>query len=393
MDRWTAGCVATALALAQCSSTDSVSSDAGASRDASPTDAATAIPESGDTDSGGADSVLDAATTDAPMGADGSPMTMNGDASTAGYPLQVGPSGRYLVDRGGHPFLMAGDAPQSLIVNLSESDADFYFADRQAHGFNTVWMDPPCDHYTGGRKDGTTYDGIAPFTTAGDLSTTNEAYFARVDDMLRLAAKYVIPKCDARPCRDGRVARHPRRERADQGPRVRSVRGKPLQGLRQHRLDERKRLSELADGFHYAAASAVALGIKDVDTRHIHTVASPDYNTSSSSDDPTWLPIIGLDAAYTYYPTYGQVLKSYDRASPLPVFLVEGVYEFESNVQGHQATTATLRRQEYWTNLSGATGQIDTATTTHGPSPAAGRECSIAPVRPRCLTCATSSRP
>ena len=42
----------------------------------------------------------------------------------------------------------------------------------------------------------------------------------------------------------------------------------------------------------------------------------------------------------------------------MPVFLVEGVYEYESNLQAHESTPATLRRQEYWTNLSGATGQL-----------------------------------
>jgi hypothetical protein len=114
----------------------------------------------------------------------------DGGASATAYPVKVGPTGRYLVDQNGRPFLVAGDAPQSLVVNLSEADADFYLADRQAHGFNAVWVNLLCNTYTGGRSDGTTYDGIGPFSTPGDLSTPNEAYFARADDMIRLAAKY-----------------------------------------------------------------------------------------------------------------------------------------------------------------------------------------------------------
>src|SRR5207344_2335471 len=43
--------------------------------------------------------------------------------------------------------------------------------------------------YTGCREDGTTYDGIPPFTTARDLSTPNPAYFDRADAMIRLAAR------------------------------------------------------------------------------------------------------------------------------------------------------------------------------------------------------------
>ena len=106
------------------------------------------------------------------------------------YPLKVGPTGRYLVDQQGVPFLITGDSPQSLMVNLSEAEADSFFADRQEAGFNAVWINLLCATYTGGRPDGSTYDGIVPFTTDGNLSTPNEAYFARVDDMLALAAKH-----------------------------------------------------------------------------------------------------------------------------------------------------------------------------------------------------------
>ncbi len=65
------------------------------------------------------------------------------------------------------------------------------------------------------------------------------------------------------------------------------------------------------------------------------------------------MPIIGLNAAYTYYPTYAEILKDYNRPNVQPVFLVESDYEFE---QG--STPIILRRQEYWTLLSGATGQM-----------------------------------
>src|SRR5215467_80959 len=86
----------------------------------------------------------------------------------AAFPLKVGPTGRYLVDRRGRPFLIVGDSPQALIADLSEAQADQFFADRQSAGFNSVWINLLCNTYTGGRPDGTTYDGIAPFTTPGD---------------------------------------------------------------------------------------------------------------------------------------------------------------------------------------------------------------------------------
>ena len=52
---------------------------------------------------------------------------------------------------------------------------------------------------------------------------------------------------------------------------------------------------------------------------------------SGSLDDPSWAPLIELNASYTYYPTYAQVLADYNRPSALPTFMVEANYEFEHN--------------------------------------------------------------
>jgi hypothetical protein len=106
------------------------------------------------------------------------------------YPLRVSANGRYLVDQGNAPFLIVGDSPQALIGGLSEQDADLFLADRQRFGFNSMWVNLLCNDYTGCRPDGSTFDGIPPFTTAGDLSTPNDAYFSRADRVIGLAGKY-----------------------------------------------------------------------------------------------------------------------------------------------------------------------------------------------------------
>ena len=59
-------------------------------------------------------------------------------------------------------------------------------------GFNAAWVNLLCNSGTGGRPDGATADGIAPFTVSGDLSTPNQAYVDRVDAMIGIAAKYGI---------------------------------------------------------------------------------------------------------------------------------------------------------------------------------------------------------
>ena len=61
------------------------------------------------------------------------------------FPLKLSDNHRYLVDQNGKPFLMVGDTPQGLMGRLTEQDAEYYFADREAHGFNTLgWIDVMC---------------------------------------------------------------------------------------------------------------------------------------------------------------------------------------------------------------------------------------------------------
>ena len=117
------------------------------------------------------------------------------------YPLKVSANGRYLADQNNTPFLIAGDVPQPLVVMVSTADAATYFNDRQAHGFNAMWINvlSAGPYYYYSPDDGSTYDGIRPFTgylsgetdTAHyDLAQPNEAYFTRVDQMLPLAANH-----------------------------------------------------------------------------------------------------------------------------------------------------------------------------------------------------------
>jgi hypothetical protein len=275
------------------------------------------------------------------------------------FPLKVGPNRRYLVDRTGRPFLIVGDSPQALIVNLSVGQAGQFFADRQRAGFNSVWINLLCDTYTGGRASGTTYDGIAPFRKPGNLSTPNPAYFARADAMIRLAAKHHLAvfldpietggwldvlRSNGR-AKDYAYGRYLGR-RYRRYSNIVWLNGNDFQTWRRPADDE--------------LALAVARGIRSTDPDALQTIelSYPTTNPSdltTSSDDPRWRGIISLDAAYTGTPpTYAEVLKAYRRPDHLPVVMIEASYEGEHAYTG----PSTLRRQEYWTMLSGATGQF-----------------------------------
>jgi len=263
---------------------------------------------------------------------------------------------RYLVDQNNVPFLIHGDSPQALMVNLSEADADTFFADRQRFGFNAAWVNLLCATYTGGRADGSTFDGIAPFTTSMDLSAPNETYFTRCDHMIQSAASHGITVV-LDPCETGSFLSVMKQN----GVAKCRAYGRYL-GDRYKNFDNIIWMSgndfqSWSDNYSDSVATAVALGIKDNDTRHLHTVEL-DYVVSGSLDDPNWAAIVGLDASYTYYPTYAQVLLDYNRAlGKMPVFLVEANYEFEGN-NGIMTTIKVLREQAYWAMLSGATGEM-----------------------------------
>jgi hypothetical protein len=317
---------------------------------------------------GGPDGTADGAAGDANVAdaADAGHDASSGDAGSP-YPLRVSVNGRFLVTQQGAPFLLTGDAPQALVANVSLADAKSYFADRAALGFNAGWVNLLCDTYTAGNADGTTFDGLVPFVTLDggavtadqyDITQPNEAYFARVDAMVEIAAQYgIVVFLD--PIETGGWLATLRND----GVAAATTYGTYL-GNRYSKYDNL--VWQSGNDFQSwmtasddALVAAVAAAIKKADPRHLQTIELS-YNNSSSTDDPTWVPIVGLDAAYTYYPTYAQVLHSYDRMTqqPMPVFLVESTYDNENLVIGHNATTQDLRMEEYWTMLSGGTGLL-----------------------------------
>jgi hypothetical protein len=274
------------------------------------------------------------------------------------FPAAVGEDGRYLVDQGGSPYLIVGDSPWSLSANASVSDMDYYFADRQAKGFNTALVGLLVSAYIGGRADLSTYDRLYPFTsgngTSSDLSTPNPAYWSRIDTMVQLAREHAITLMLV-PAETGALLPLLKRNGITKDFDYGAFLG-----------NRYKKFPNIiwASGNDYWASNwsddpyvtAIAKGIRLADPRHIQTVEL-DVDTSSV-DDPNWVPLIDLSAAYTYTPTYDRMRKAYNDTNRRPVLMAEANYEFENNTGGPATTDQTLRRQEYWTMTSGAAGQL-----------------------------------
>ena len=277
--------------------------------------------------------------------------------SDAVYPLRLSNNRRYLVDRRRKPFMILGDSPQALIGNLSVNDAAAYMANRRAHGFNALWVNLLCVKYTGCREDGATFDGIKPFTVPGDLSKPNPTYFARAGTMIRLAARAgMVVFLD--PIETGGWLGVLRRNGVARDRAYGRLLGRSFRGFPNIVWMSGNDFQSWKSPADDAVVLAVAKGIHSVDRTHLQTVEL-NFVDSGSLDDPRWRSVIQLDAAYTYHATYARVLREYRRARFLPVFMVEAGYEFEQNNPSiSKGDPEILRRQEYWTALSGSTGQF-----------------------------------
>lgn len=290
-------------------------------------------------------------------------------SQTAGvtFPLKISSNNRYLETAGGLPFLMTGDSPQALTVNSSPNIGDGnnvqqYLSARRDQGFNTLWVNLLCNDGTGGRSDGSTFDGITPFTTPGDFSTPRTTFFDRCVALIQLCSDYgfavlldpaeligwlgTVNANGVTKCRNyGRYL---------------GTKFNALKNIIWMSGNDYQTFSGSDD-----TVSAIALGIKDTMPDVLQTLELA-YLCSLSTDDTDWVGTynapLDINAAYTYYPTYAEILNGYNLSSPIPVFMVEGSYEGEHNGgtpdEANGFLLHALRRQEYWPLTSGATGQV-----------------------------------
>jgi hypothetical protein len=270
------------------------------------------------------------------------------------FPLKASSNKRYLVDQNNVPFLMVGDSPQGMMA-IQPSDAATYLANRQAAGINTLWIDLLCSTYSGVCPSINSYNGTPPFTTAGDLSTPNPTYFAQADSLINLAAQYGMLVVLA-PIETGywlpTLRANGTTKAYNFGVYV-GNRYKNFPNIIWLHGDDFQTWTNSTDD---AVVSAVARGIQSVDPNHLQTVEL-DFPTSASLNDPTWVPLVGLDSAYSYFSPYDQLLREYNRSGYIPVYFLEGVYEYQTYSGGYTGPHE-LRAQEYWTLLSGAAGHV-----------------------------------
>jgi hypothetical protein len=281
------------------------------------------------------------------------PVTPAATPGAPAFPLKISTDGRHLVDQNNVPFLIVGDAAWSLIAQLDDADAAYYLADRQSRGFNTIIVNLIEHKYaTNAPAD---YYGNQPFTTPGDFSTPNDAYFAHVDWVISQAASYgilVILYVDylGYNCDDEGWWQEMLNSGTTKCQAYGSYIGNRYKNFPNILWASGADVNPSTCGVTSEIQSVVK-GIKSQDTNHLHTADCSSPNTAYDCFNYSWLNVnlvyynTGCDS-FAYYTNHGytQVVK--------PLYFNEGKYE------GEGATQQCLDIQAYTAVLGGTIGNV-----------------------------------
>jgi hypothetical protein len=270
------------------------------------------------------------------------------------FPVRVSENGRHLVDADGKPWLYHADTGWQVFSRLTLKEADEYFADRVTFGFTAIQTQLAPPKPDGKKPDGTNRAGVAPFRDANDFTTINEDYFKHADAVIADAAKRGLLLA-VNPVW---LADYKEQYKAN-GPDGCRAYGKWL-GARYKGAANVIWVvgGDAAWGTHTPLVRAMAEGLRAGGAKQLITAH---VDTPNSAEDrypgAKWLD---LNSTYTYAPdyrwgpyhVYARCLRDYHREKPKPFVLIESYYEDE-----HEAKPQWIRRQAYWSLLSGACGQ------------------------------------
>ena len=276
-------------------------------------------------------------------------------SASPAYPLEISPNGRYFVDQNGTPVLIHGDTPWSLIGELTREEVTEYLDDCAARKFNSLIVtspegvftsDPPYNAY-----------GDAPFTTPGDFSTPNEAYFQHADWVIQEAAARGIqillaPAYLGWPGEGWLNAvryNNTEQEMRNYGAWV-GNRYKNRPNLMFHWGND-VRPEDLVSVRN--KIRAMAEGLRSVDPVHLMTYHSTSEQSTFDVWNVTQESWLDFNNIYTYQPVWQSAQGNYAFSPTTPFILFESKYENEYGTTGKQQ-----RVQAYHALLSGAAGHF-----------------------------------
>jgi len=268
------------------------------------------------------------------------------------FPIRINDSGRYFEDQNGKPVLIHGDSAWSLIAQLGLEETEFYLDHRKSQGFNAILVNLIERKFSASPPHNAS--GDRPFLRPGDFSTPNEAYFAHADAVIAMAAQkgllvFLVPAYlgwkggDEGWFQDIRItgADHVRQYGRFVGSRYRSfsnivwVLGGDFTPPRQYQW----------------SVDALAEGIRAGGATQLMTVHCGQESPARVFGDRQWLDFNNVYSQAG--DLYDSTIKEYQRKPVKPFIMIESVYEGE-----HHSTPDRIRRQAYWSILTGAAGHF-----------------------------------
>jgi len=249
----------------------------------------------------------------------------------------------------GKPQFIVGDAPQTLAVQVAQSDVDTYLADRKSRGFNALWIvmadgGPSCDQTNCPNN----YYGYAPFDGA-DFTNEDPNYWANVDLVFKKAQSLGITVF-ANPMFVGESGGYYENSILSSSDATITAYGAWV-GARYRNYSNIVWLLGGDTDFSVNGLPAkmgdLAAGIAGADSNHL-MLMEPIRNQSSYQ---VWNQATALTLNWVY-PDYShsQSLCTSNYTNPLPAVMGEDWYEGE-----HSMTALQLREEAYWEVLGGCT--------------------------------------
>jgi len=269
------------------------------------------------------------------------------------YPLRVADEARQVLDANGEPQFFAAASTWHLAMRISREDVERVLDDRAGKGFNSLllMLMVPDGYY--GAVDN--FYGDAPFDLSGDFSTPNAAYFDHVEWVL-----------DAADARGMTVFLAPAYLGFDCGPEgwCAEMQAAGVDAMRNwgrwvgQRFVDQANIVWVQGGDADASVygveelvDAVAEGILEVDSTHLHTAHCARNLSGEDCYDRPWLDI---NSTYSDCQLVTADLRqSYQSSSARPYIFIEGRYEFEED-----GTDECIRYQSHAALLGGAVGNF-----------------------------------
>jgi hypothetical protein len=287
-----------------------------------------------------------------------------GDSTTsATFAHAVSANGRYLIDRSSNPWFMVGDSAWGLSSNISVADMTTYFSTRASQGFNCVLAEFVTDTYSGiSTTNAQTFDGINAFTGtvsgSPDLTTPNTTYWARMDQMVAIAASYGITLLMVPADTSNAISVTYMMTAARANGHTSCVTFGNFLGNRYKTSPNVIWMhgNDYVSGADDTYVAGIMQGIQAVWPASLNTVeyttgvGATTYSLQASS---AWTTAINFDQAYpTSTANVYTIENSAYAASPtMPLYMGEWSYEGSGGPSNFQ-----LRQSEYWSTLSGALG-------------------------------------